>query len=89
MTRTATRFVDPRTLREVRLGRLQRQRLEDCAREPQRCGPGNPTFRALHWHLFVSQAPHISPRTRRPTTDRMWTITDVGRLYLKIGRDRK
>ena len=74
--------------REVRLGSVQRGRLEDCAREPQRAGPASPPFRRLVDEGFVTVAQHYSARTGHPTLDRVYTITDAGRSYLAIGRDR-
>lgn len=74
--------------REVRLGSVQRKALEACAREPQRGNVASPVFRRLVEERFVTSSQHISARTRRPTIDRLYTITALGRVYLKIGRDR-
>lgn len=74
--------------REVRLGSIQREKLEACAKAPQRCGPANPSFRRLLEERFVTSEQHFSARSGRPTLDRLYTITALGRVYLKIGRDR-
>lgn len=75
--------------REVRLGSNQREQLQLCSAEPQRRSPGNPTMRALAGYGFVTDRPHISARTGRPTLDPLFTATAEGRRYLEIGRDRR
>jgi hypothetical protein len=74
--------------REVRLGSVQRVALEEAAREPRRAGPGSPIFRRLTELGFVTSAQHVSARTGRPTNDRLYSISELGKLYLVIGRDR-
>lgn len=74
--------------KEIRLGTVQRARLEAAAVTPQRCGPGNPTFKALVGHGFCTSAQHISTRTGMPTLDRLFTITSEGERYLREGRER-
>ena len=75
--------------REVRLGSVQRQRLEDAAAAGgARCGPANPSYRRLLAEGFVTSEQHISARTGEPTLDRLYRITEDGRRYLVVGRDR-
>lgn len=74
--------------REIRLGRVQRRDLTLCADQPQRRSPGNPTMRALSGHGFVEGQRHVSERTKLPTCDYLFRITDEGRRYLQTGRDR-
>ncbi|MES2042568.1 MAG: hypothetical protein V4475_01765 [Pseudomonadota bacterium] len=73
---------------EVRLGSVQRGRLESCLNRPARCGPRNPSFVRLLEEGFVTSEQHVSARTGRPTTDRLYTITEEGRRYLRVGCDR-
>lgn len=73
---------------EVRLGIVQRRRLQSCAEAPQRAGARNPSFLRLTFERFVTDAPYVSPRTGQPTTDRLYTITAEGHRFLAIGRVR-
>lgn len=74
--------------REVRLGSVQRKHLQSCVDAPQRGGVGSPPFKRLMAEGFVTSTQHVSARTGRPTLDRLYTITDAGRRYLTMGRDR-